>query len=112
MVDIDSRKYSDRAGALSVAWNVINDRILMTNQTRSARRDLLELAIGYTLIIATVWTTNPTQRVLYWLAFAWIIATTWASREGWTALGLGRKGLLQSLWIVGAALLLSVSRSS
>jgi membrane protease YdiL (CAAX protease family) len=79
----------------------------MTNQTRSAQRDLLELAIGYTLIIATVWTTNPTQRVLYWLAFAWIIATSLASREGWTGLGLGRKGLLQSLWIVGAALLLS-----
>jgi hypothetical protein len=78
-----------------------------TNQPRSARRDLLELAVGYGLILATIWTANPTQRVLYWLAFAWIVATSWASREGWTALGLGRKGLLPSLWIVGVALLLS-----
>jgi hypothetical protein len=77
------------------------------NRYRSAQRDFFELAVGYLLILATIWTTNPTQRVLYWLAFAWIIATTWACRDGWTALGLGRKGLLQSLWIVGVALLLS-----
>jgi hypothetical protein len=73
----------------------------------SAQRDLLELAVAYLLIMATIWTANPTQRVLYWLAFAWIVGTSWASREGWTALGLGRKGLLQSLWIVAAALCLS-----
>lgn len=78
-----------------------------TNQPRSARRDLFELAVGYGLIMATIWTANPAQRVLYWLAFAWVIATTWARRESWTALGLGRKGFLQSLWIVGVALLLS-----
>jgi CAAX prenyl protease-like protein len=78
-----------------------------TKQSRSAQRDLLELAVGYGLILATVWTANPTQRILYWLAFAWIVATTWARREGWTALGLGRKGLLQSLWIIGVALLFS-----
>jgi hypothetical protein len=67
----------------------------------------LELAVGYTLIMATIWTVNPTQRVLYWLAFAWIIATSWARRDGWTALGLGRKGLVQSFWVVGVALALS-----
>jgi hypothetical protein len=77
------------------------------NQPRSVRRDLFELAVGYGLIMATIWTANPTQRVLYWLAFAWVIATTWASRESWTTLGLGSKGFLQSLWIVGVALLFS-----
>lgn len=76
-------------------------------QPWSARRDLFELAVGYGLIMATIWTANPAQRVLYWLAFAWIIATSWASREGLTALGLGRKGFLPSLWIVGVALVLS-----
>jgi hypothetical protein len=78
-----------------------------TKQSQSARRDLLELAVGYTLIMATIWTPNPTQRVLYWLAFCWIVATTWARGEGRTALGLGAKGLLQSLWVVGVALVLS-----
>ena len=79
-----------------------------TDRRRSARRDLLELTVGYTLIMGTIWTVNPTQRVLFWLAFAWIIATSWARQDGWTALGLGRSGLLQSLWVVGVALVLSV----
>lgn len=82
-------------------------RLTSTNQSRSAGRDLLELSVGYVLIMATIWTANPAQRVLYWLAFVWIVATSWASHEGWTRLGLGRKGLLQSLWIAPAALLLS-----
>ena len=83
--------------------------LIKTNQSRSTRRDLLELAVGYTLIMATIWTVNPTQRVLYWLAFAWIVATSWARHDDWTVLGLGRKGLLQSLWVVGVALLLSAA---
>jgi hypothetical protein len=91
----------------SVAAEAASTGPINANQVRSTQRDLLELAVGYGLILATVWTANPTQRILYWLAFAWIVATTWARREGWTALGLGRKGLLQSLWIVGVALLLS-----
>jgi len=78
-----------------------------THQPHSAQRDLLELAVGYLLIMATIWSVNPTQRVLYWLAFAWIVGTSWARRDSWTALGLGRKGLLQSLWVVGAAFILS-----
>ncbi len=68
---------------------------------------MLELAVGYFLIMATIWSVNPAQRVLYWLAFVWIIATTWARRESWTSLGLGSKGLLQSLWVVAVALALS-----
>jgi hypothetical protein len=78
-----------------------------TGQSRSAQRDLFELSVAYALILATIWTANPTQRVLYWLAFAWIVGTSWERHDGWTALGLGRKGLLQSLWIVAAALILS-----
>jgi hypothetical protein len=77
---------------------------IKTQRQPFVRRDLIELAIGYLLIMGTIWTPNPTQRVLYWLAFLWILATSWARREGWTALGLGSKGLLPSLWIVAVAL--------
>jgi hypothetical protein len=90
-----------------VTSEVLSAGPVTTNQPRSAQRDLLDLIVGYGLILATVWTANPTQRVLYWLAFAWIVATTWARHDGWTALGLGRKGLIQSLWIVPVALVLS-----
>jgi membrane protease YdiL (CAAX protease family) len=90
-----------------VATGAASTGNINTTQTSSARRDLLELVVGYLLIMATIWSVNPTQRVLYWLAFAWIVATTWARREDWAALGLGTKGLLQSLWIVAVALILS-----
>jgi len=59
--------------------------------------------------MATIWSANPTQRVFYWLAFVWIVGTSVARRDGWTTLGLGRKGLLPSLWVVGAALILSAA---
>jgi len=77
------------------------------SQNETARRDLLELAVGYGLIMATIWTANPTQRVLYWLAFAWIAGTSWVRRDQWSSFGLGRKGLVSSLWIVAVALVLS-----
>ena len=57
--------------------------------------------------MATIWTANPTQRALYWLAFAWIAGTSWARRDQWSSLGMGRKGLVASLWIPGVAILLS-----
>lgn len=92
----------------SVAAEAPSAELIKTSQPRSTRRDLLELAIAYILIMGTIWTVNPTQRVLYWLAFAWIVATSWSRPEGWRGLGLGREGLRASLWIVGVALLLSV----
>jgi len=92
-----------------VAAEAASPILSRTSPPRADRRDLLDLAGAYTLIMATIWTPNPTQRVLYWLAFAWIVATTWARRDGWTALGLGRKGLRESLWVVGVALLLSAA---
>jgi membrane protease YdiL (CAAX protease family) len=92
-----------------VAAEIASAEPKRTNQSGSARRDLLELSVGYGLILATIWTANPIQRVLYWLALAWIVATSWARRDGWTALGLGRKGLLRSLWVVGVALLVSAA---
>jgi membrane protease YdiL (CAAX protease family) len=62
--------------------------------------DRFELIIGYGLILATLWTPNPAQRVLYWVAFAWIAATAILRREELETHGLGFRGLLPSLWIV------------
>lgn len=66
-------------------------------------RDLAELLIGYGLILVVVWTPNPWQRLLYWIAFAWIAVTAWLRRQQIETHGLGFAGLLPSLWIVGAA---------
>jgi hypothetical protein len=66
-------------------------------------RDLVEFGAGYALIMAAIWTLNPWQRLFYWLAVAWIVATTWIHRPTWKSLGLGVSGVARSLWIAGVA---------
>lgn len=70
-------------------------------------RPLIELAIGYGLILATIWTPRPWQQWLYCVAVAWIVMTTALSFPGWEAMGFRRGGLLPSLWVVVAAAILS-----
>lgn len=72
------------------------------------RRDILELAIGYGLILSVIWTQNPWQRVLYWLALAAILIITLLRRDRAKTLGLTGQGFVSSLWIVGVAALLAV----
>jgi len=71
--------------------------------------DLGELCIGYGLILATVWTANPAQRFLYWAAFAWIAITAILRRKQVETHGLGWRGLIPSLWVVGAAVVTAVA---
>jgi hypothetical protein len=66
-------------------------------------RDIAELAVGYGLILVVVWTPNPGQRILYWIAFAWIAVTAILRRKETAPNGLGFRGLLPSFWIVAAA---------
>ncbi|HME57606.1 MAG TPA: CPBP family intramembrane glutamic endopeptidase [Terracidiphilus sp.] len=73
----------------------------------SRRRDLIELAVAYGLILLVIWTPRPWQRILWWVAAAAVVAIASASFEGLQAMGLRRENFLRSLWIVGAALLVS-----
>jgi membrane protease YdiL (CAAX protease family) len=74
---------------------------------RRAARDIFELALGYGLIMSVIWTPNPAQRLLYWIALATVIVVTLLRREGPKALGLGGNGFVRSLWVAGLALLLA-----
>jgi membrane protease YdiL (CAAX protease family) len=68
---------------------------------------LLELIIGYSLILATIWTPRPIQGWLWWISAAWIIASSWWSFPGWQAMGFRRAGFVASLWVVAAAVIFS-----
>ncbi|HEY1210510.1 MAG TPA: CPBP family intramembrane glutamic endopeptidase [Terracidiphilus sp.] len=70
-------------------------------------RDIIELAIAYGLILLVIWTPRPWQRILWWVAAAAVVAIASASFEGLQAMGLRRENFLHSLWIVGAALLVT-----
>ncbi|HLJ76380.1 MAG TPA: CPBP family glutamic-type intramembrane protease [Acidobacteriaceae bacterium] len=66
----------------------------------SRRRELVELFVGYGLILVVVWTPRPAQNVLYWITVAWIVVTGILARDRSRPIGLGLTGLRESLWIV------------
>jgi membrane protease YdiL (CAAX protease family) len=71
------------------------------------RRALLEVFIGYGLILFAIWTPLPWQRVIGSAALAWVLIATVISFDGWSAMGLRISGSSHSLWMVGVALLLA-----
>jgi hypothetical protein len=71
---------------------------------RSRRRDLVELAIAYGLILLVVWTPRPWQSLLWWDAAAAVAFILSISFDGRKAMGLRSANLLRSLWVVGIAL--------
>src|SRR6266568_2798822 len=80
----------------------------ISNRTNSRaeprRRDLLELWIGYALILVVIWTPRPWQRNIYFVAATFIIATTLLAFPGLKAMGLRPTNFTRSFWLVGAAL--------
>ncbi|HWE84628.1 MAG TPA: CPBP family glutamic-type intramembrane protease [Terracidiphilus sp.] len=70
---------------------------------RGRRLVALELAIGYGLIVATIWTPRPQQAWLWWASVLWIAVSTWWSFPGWAAMGFRRAGFAASVWVVAAA---------
>jgi hypothetical protein len=66
-------------------------------------RDLLELIIGYTLILLTVWTAGATQRFLLITSTTWIVVTSLLLRPKAGLYGFRLSGLRRSWWIIAAA---------
>ncbi len=78
-----------------------------TRNQRTWRRDAVELATAYGLILLVVWTPRPWQRVLWLAAAAAVVYFTCVSFDGVESMGLRRKNLLCALWVVWAALLVA-----
>lgn len=76
---------------------------------RKPRRDLVELAIGYLLILLVIWTPRPYQRVLYGLAAVFLASVLWLSFRSFAAMGLRATNLGRSLWCFGIALVLATA---
>ncbi len=70
-------------------------------------RDLVELILGYGLIVFVIWMPDPPQRILSPVVLVVTLAVVLARGPSRDELGFGRRGLLPSLWIVPAAVVLS-----
>ncbi len=72
-------------------------------------RDLVELILGYGLIVGIIWTPENLQRFLSPLALLLTLAVVLARGKSRDELGVGRRGLVDSLWIFPAAIALSAA---
>jgi hypothetical protein len=82
----------------------LNPRMIVP---RSKRRDLIEIAVAFGLILAVIWTPRPWQQLLWWVTFAAVLTMICLSFESPSAMGLRAANFLRSLWVVGLALGLS-----
>jgi membrane protease YdiL (CAAX protease family) len=71
-------------------------------------RDLIELILGYGLIVFILWIPEFPQRMLSPVALIVTLAIVLARRPSLSDLGLSRRGLVRSLWILPAAIVLAV----
>jgi len=72
---------------------------------RSRRREIVEIAVGYGLILLVVWAPRPWQKMLWWVAAISIAVIFSRSFEGLKTMGLSAENFFRSLWVVGLALL-------
>jgi hypothetical protein len=79
----------------------------MSRPHPSRTRDLLELVLGYGVIVGVIWTPEHLQRVLSPFALVLTLLVVLIRRHSRDELGLGRLGLIQSLWILPAVIALS-----
>jgi hypothetical protein len=81
----------------------------MSRPWPAAARDLTELLLGYGLILFILWIPETRQRILSPVALIVTLAIVLASRPTAEDLGLIRRGLAASFWILPAAIVLAIA---
>lgn len=79
----------------------------MSTVHSSRTRDLIELILGYGLIVGIIWTPECLQRFLSPVALLLTLSVILARRQTRDEIGLGWRGFIPSLWILPAAIVLS-----
>jgi hypothetical protein len=79
----------------------------MPRANPSRSRDLIELIFGYGFVVGVIWMPEQIQRIFSPIALVLTLLVVLARRKSRDELGLGRRGLIPSLWIVPAAIALA-----
>lgn len=81
----------------------------MARPQPGSTRDLIELISGYGLILFVLWMPEFPQRVLSPVALLMTLAIVLARRPSLDDLGLSRRGVAATLWILPAAVVLAIA---
>lgn len=68
---------------------------------------LAELAVGYLLIMVTIWVPNPRQRILFWISAAWFFLSAVLAKARSEPLGLKRPPLRMTVVAVSWTILIA-----
>src|ERR1035438_5118000 len=79
----------------------------MSRPEPGAARDLIELILGYGLILFILWMPEAPQRILSPVALVVTLGTVLLRSQSLGDLRLGRRGLVPSFWILPAAIVLA-----
>jgi hypothetical protein len=79
----------------------------MSRAASSRIRDLLELILGYGMIVGIIWTPEHLQRILSPIALLLTLLVVLVRSPTRDELGMGRRGFVASFWILPAALALA-----
>jgi membrane protease YdiL (CAAX protease family) len=101
----------------TTGWSLYKRTALYTAECHSTpaqrrRRDILEIAGIYSLILLVIWTPRPWQWALWAIAALCITGVIALSFDGWKTMGICTQNLRQSLWAIplaAAIALLSVA---
>jgi membrane protease YdiL (CAAX protease family) len=86
------------------------ERVLTQAGSRRGKNILLaELAIGYALIMVTIWTPNPRQRTLFWISAAWFFVAGVLAKARGETLGFKRPPFWLMAAITAATLMLAAA---
>jgi len=77
--------------------------------SRAQIRDSVEIALGYGLTLFVLWMPEVPQRILSPVALMFTLTVVLARRPSVNELGLGRRGLAQSWWILPAAIIFAIA---
>jgi hypothetical protein len=80
----------------------------MPRAESGSSRDLIEIILGYGLILFVLWMPEFPQRILSPVALIFTLTVVLARRPRLNELGLGRRGLAPSFWILPAAIVLAI----
>jgi len=91
--------------------SAINDPAIrdarLETRTNNNSSYVMELLVGYGLILSANWTTVPVQQWLCWAALMWIGGSTAVSFLRSRTIEVRMTGFWRSLWIVGVSLMLA-----